>query len=86
MVVTIDCKVYKVSLVFATWNRLTKGSSTMITYFLTPEIRGSVIKLYLANNVWLKVPAKVCVFLFICVQLHFILQSPATTEVYRIFV
>ena len=47
MVVTIDCKVHKVSLVFATWNRLTKGLSTMTTYFLTPEIRGSVI-----NNTW----------------------------------
>ena len=47
----------------------------MITYFLTPGIRGSVIKQCLANNVWLKVPAKVCVLLFMCVQLRFILQS-----------
>ena len=82
MVVTIDCKVYKVSLVFATWNRLTKGSSTMITYFLTPEIRGSVIKLYLANNVWLKVPAKgLCVAVHLCsVAFH----STICTELYPI--
>ena len=95
VVVTIGCKVYIMSLAFTTWNWLTKGLSTMITYFLTPGIRGLGHQQYLANNVWLKVPAK-RLFLAVhfwpvvasfnlhraVVQLLFLVQFPATTEVY----
>ena len=48
--------------------------------FHAPAIRGKVINLYLANNVWLKVPAKSVFVPLFPLVLH-ISSAPSTTSI-----